>query len=158
MPPWRRRNSLPRMTSPRARDGSYLTPLPAHAVVADAMRHGIFSCSADTGLREAARTMALHHVHAVVVTDPADGSPCGILSDSALLSALLDFDGEERPLRDVADRDLSTISSDERLIAAAELMRERGITHIVVRDAQTGKPTGMLSTLDVAGVLAWGEA
>jgi CBS domain-containing protein len=139
-------------------NGSYLTPRLEHALVGDAMRHGIFSCASDTPLREAARTMTQHHVHAVVVTDPVDGAPWGILSDSALLAALLDFDGAERPLSEVADRDLSTISSGEPLISAAQLMRDRGIAHIVVRDAHTGKLAGMLSTLDVAGILAWGEA
>jgi CBS domain-containing protein len=97
-------------------------------------------------------------VHTIVVSDPIDGSPWGILSDKALVSALLDFDGEERPLRDVADRDLNMICSSEPLTAAAELMRERGIAHILVRDADSGRPTGMLSSLDVAGILAWGEA
>jgi CBS domain-containing protein len=92
-----------------------------------------------------------------VVTDPADGSPWGILSDGALLSALLD-DGGERPLSEVADRDLDTISSSEPLAVAARLMRDRSIAHLVVRDAQSGRPAGMLSTLDVAGILAWGEA
>lgn len=122
------------------------------------MRHGILSSPADASLRDAARIMSLHHVHTIVVTDPADGSLLGILSDRVLLSALLDSDGEERLLRDVADRDLSMISSSEPLTAAAELMRDRGIAHLVVRDAQSGRPTGMLSTLDVAGILAWGEA
>jgi CBS domain-containing protein len=102
--------------------------------------------------------MSLHHVHTIVVTNPADGSLWGILSDGALLSALLDGDGDERTLREVADRDLSTISANEPLTTAAELMRDRGIAHLVVRDAESGRPTGMLSTLDVAGILAWGEA
>jgi CBS domain-containing protein len=144
--------------SRRWTQGSYLTPRLEHALVSDAMRHGIFSCTADTRLRDAARTMVQHHVHAVVVTDPADGSPWGILSDQALLAALLDYDGEERVLGEVADRDLSTISSSEPVTSAAELMRERGIAHIVIRDAHSGKLSGMLSTLDVAGILAWGEA
>jgi CBS domain-containing protein len=138
-------------------DGSYRTPRLEHARVEDAMRYGIFSCPADASLREAARTMSLHHVHTIVVSDPADGSPWGLLTDDALVSALLDPDGD-RPLRDIAERDLSTISSDEPLTAAAELMRERGIAHLVVRDAHSGRPTGMLSTLDLAGILAWGEA
>lgn len=43
-------------------------------------------------------------------------------------------------------------------MAAAELMRERGIAHLLVRDPESGRPTGMLSTLDVAGILAWDEA
>lgn len=139
-------------------DGSYLTPRIEHARVADAMRAGIFTCPADASLREAARTMALHHVHMVVVSDPADGSPVGTLSDGALVAALLDSDGRELVLRDIADRDLYTISSDEPLAAAAELMRERGVAHLIVRDAASGRPSGMLSTLDLAGILAWGEA
>src|ERR1035437_3710957 len=146
------------MSPPLRTDGSYLTPRLEHARVDGAMRHGILSSPADATLRDAARTMSLHHVHTIVVTDPADGSLLGILSDSALLSAVLDSDGEERLLRDVADRDLSMISSSEPLTTAAELMRDRGIAHLVVRDAQSGRPTGMLSTLDVAGILAWGEA
>jgi CBS domain-containing protein len=57
----------------------------------------------------------------------------------------------------VADRDFSTISSDEPVIAAAELMRERGVGHFFVRDARSGRLTGMLSNLDIAGTLAGGE-
>jgi CBS domain-containing protein len=146
------------MSRPLRTDGSYLTPRLEHARVDDAMRHGILSSPADASLRDAARTMSLHHVHTIVVTDSADGSPWGILSDSVLLNALLDFDGDERLLREVADRDLSMISSSEPLAAAAELMRDHGIAHLVVQDAQSGRLTGMLSTLDVAGILAWGEA
>ena len=102
--------------------------------------------------------MAMHHVHTVVVSDPTDGSPRGTLSDSTLVAALLDSDGGEQRLGEIADRDLSMISADEPLLAAAELMRERGIAHLLVRDPESGRPTGMLSTLDVAGILAWGEA
>jgi CBS domain-containing protein len=139
-------------------DGSYITPRLEHALVADAMRHGILSCPGDASLRDAARTMSLHHVHTIVVTDPTDESPVGILSDGALLAALLDAGAEDRQLEDVVDGKLETIASDERLAAAAELMRDRGTAHLVVRDPHSGRPIGMLSTLDVAGILAWGEA
>jgi CBS domain-containing protein len=141
----------------RGLDGSYRTPRIEHARVDDAMRQGIFTCSASASLREAARTMSLHHVHTVVVTDPADGSPTGIVSDSSLVRAMLDAGGS-RSLGDVADPTVPMISSGEPLSAAAELMRDRGIGHLVVRDAESGRPTGMLSTLDIAGILAWGEA
>jgi CBS domain-containing protein len=138
--------------------GSYRVPRLAHARVADAMRHGILSCPADASLREAARTMSLHHVHTIVVTDPRDGSPVGTLSDSALFDGLLDAGAGGRPLGEVADRDLDTIASDERLTVAAERMRERATGHLLVRDAHSNMPVGMLSTLDLAGILAWGEA
>ena len=58
--------------------------------------------------------MSLHHVHTVVVIDPADGSPVGILSDVALLAALLDDANDERTLADVADRDLGTSPAARR--------------------------------------------
>ena len=86
-------------------DGSYRTPRIERARVDDAMRHGIFTCSAAASLRDAARSMSLHHVHTVVVTDPADGSPLGIVSDSALVGAMLDA-GESRSLGEVVDRTL----------------------------------------------------
>ena len=154
----RRRDSFPGMSRSPRPTGSYLTPRLETALVADAMRHGILSCSADASLRDAARTMSLHHVHTIVVSDPADGSLWGILSDGALLDALLDGDGHERTLREVADREMNTISADAPLTAAVEVMRDRGVDHLVVCNAESATPTGMLSTLDVAGILAWGEA
>jgi CBS domain-containing protein len=39
-----------------------------------------------------------------------------------------------------------------------ELMLTKGATHLVVIDPGLQRPIGILSTLDVAGVLAWGEA
>ena len=44
------------------------------------------------------------------------------------------------------------------LRAAGELMLSRGVTHVAVVDPAVQRPTGILSTLDIAGVLAWGEA
>jgi hypothetical protein len=36
-------------------------------------------------------------------------------------------------------------------------MREHGVSHVIV--TSTGqKPVGVVSTLDIAGTLAWGEA
>jgi CBS domain-containing protein len=35
-------------------------------------------------------------------------------------------------------------------------MDEHDVTHLIVADS--GRPIGILSTLDVAGVLAWGRA
>ena len=41
---------------------------------------------------------------------------------------------------------------------AGELMLSHGTTHVVVIDPEIQRPIGILSTLDIAGVLAWGEA
>lgn len=138
--------------------GSYLFPRMAHARVADAMRHGVLSCSAEASLRAAARTMTLHHIHTIVVNGAQDGALVGILSDRELLGALLDGQAPERTVGDVAQRGVLTLSSDQPLAEAVGAMRARAADHAVVVDPHSGHPTGMLSTLDVLGVFAWGEA
>jgi CBS domain-containing protein len=40
---------------------------------------------------------------------------------------------------------------------AAQLMLRHGVGHLVVIHPETLRPIGVLSTLDIAGVLAWGE-
>jgi hypothetical protein len=37
-------------------------------------------------------------------------------------------------------------------------MAERGLSHAVVVDDIAGSPVGVLSTLDIAGILGWGRA
>lgn len=139
-----------------AAEGSYLVPRFEHARVGDAMRHGILGCAPEDSLRSVAQTMALQHVHTVVVVS-GEGRMEGILSDRDLLAALLERDGARRAAKEVAERNVETVSSEETLVNAAALMRRRGVGHLVVVDAHSGIPSGMLSALDIAGILAWGE-
>jgi hypothetical protein len=37
-------------------------------------------------------------------------------------------------------------------------MLAHGTPHVLVIDSVKQRPVGMLSTLDIAGILAWGEA
>jgi CBS domain-containing protein len=46
------------------------------------------------------------------------------------------------------------VSADERLPRAAQLMAEHGVSHLVVLDAESGQPIGVLSTIDIATVYA----
>ena len=55
-------------------------------------------------------------------------------------------------------REFLTVAPDEALERAAQMMLEHRATHLVVVDPETDRPLGVLSTLDVAGVLAWGRA
>ena len=146
------------MSISRESEGSYITPRPEHACVADAMRVGLLKCPADSTLRDAARTMSAKHVHMVVVSDPADGKVAGTISDLELLGALLEDPGLHRSLGEIADPHSRAISSDESLLAAAKTMQELQTSHLLVRDPGNGYPVGVISTLDVAGILAWGEA
>ena len=50
------------------------------------------------------------------------------------------------------------IEHDEPLEQAVRKMIEHDASHLIVVDRRTGKAVGVVSTLDVAGVLAWGLA
>lgn len=141
--------------------GSYRTPAFEHANVSDAMRPGVISCPSDTSLRSVAQMMAEQHIHSVVVTDllrsGAEDGAWGVVSDIDLLTAA-DQDIDERTAADVAATELPTVTPDERLARAAQLMAEHQVTHLLVVTPSTGAPLGVVSTLDVAGVVAWGRA
>lgn len=136
--------------------GSYLTPHFEDARVYDAMRKGIFTCDPDTSLRDVARLMATHHIHCVVVTSPEGDAPWGLVTDLDVARAA-GPDAEDRTAGEIAASEAVAVRSDDTLVHAAQLMAEHDAAHLVVVHAVTGKPTGVVSTLDVAGVLAWGE-
>jgi CBS domain-containing protein len=54
--------------------------------------------------------------------------------------------------------DLPTVAVDEPLDRARRLLVEHGVSHALVVEARAGRPVGVLSTLDVASVLALGRA
>ncbi|MBN1529368.1 MAG: CBS domain-containing protein [Thermoleophilaceae bacterium] len=124
------------------------------ATVLDAMRLGVISCSGDTPLREAARMMSTYRIHCVVVFDLEGERPWGVVSDLDLAAAA-GTDPDE-PVRAIASTELVTVTAGEPLARAAQLLAEHQVSHLVVVKAEDGHPIGVLSTLDVAGVLAWG--
>ena len=136
--------------------GSWLSPSWEHAIVGDAMSAPVIVCPAATPLTTVARTMATRHVHAVVVTDD-DANPVAwrVVSDSAMAAA--GAAAAERTAGDVAERPREAAEADWPLDRAARLMAQHGVTHLVVVDPH-GRPAGMLSTLDLAGVIAWGRS
>ena len=140
--------------------GSYLMPRYEHATVGDVMRHGVITCSAETTLRTVARMMSSYHVHAIVVTE-ADGegglSPWGMVSDFDVLRAA-HAGAEDLTAGQVSRSPALMVAPSDSLEHAAELMREHGTGHLVVISPSDARPVGVVSTLDVAGALAWGEA
>ena len=141
--------------------GSYLMPSLDHATVADAMHPGILGCDPDTTLSEVAQIMATHHVHCVAVIGISHEEPeCGVwgvISDLDLLRAgIRDRDGTTA--RSLAEQPLVTVEPNVPLREAGELMLAHRVSHLVVIQTGTDRPIGILSTADVAGVIAWGEA
>lgn len=145
---------MARRAEPTSAEGSYRSASFEHALVSDAMRPGVITCPPDASLRDLARTMATNHVHSVVVTAGGD-APVGVVTERQLLEAA-GTDPEDAAGGSLATNP-DTVFADVPLSRAAELMVERGITHVLVVDAG-GRPLGVLSALDIAGVLAWGLA
>jgi CBS domain-containing protein len=142
--------------------GSYLMPSLEHATVGDAMHPGIASCEPEATLADVARIMTTHHVHCVVVMHPPQRPPgdpyvWGLVSDHDLVRAGIDPEADSAG--DAARQPTITVEPSMPLRDAAELMIRDGVSHlVVVDDSETQRPIGVLSTLDLAGVLAWGEA
>lgn len=141
--------------------GSYLMPSLDHATVGDVMHPGILFCEPDVPATEVARMMATHHVHFLAVVGISHEDPeCpvwGTISDVDLLRAAVD-DDEDLTARGLCTGQLLSVQTRVPLRQAAALMLRHGTSHLIVLEPETERPVGVISTLDVAGVLGWGEA
>jgi CBS domain-containing protein len=136
-------------------EGSCLPPSFEHARVADAMRTGVITCPPDTSMKVVAKIMATNHVHAVVVSGLAAGAPWGVVTDQDLLAVAPNV--ADRLAGSCATAEPIMVKPSDRLDAAVELMRGRGVAHLLVGDPESDHPVGVLSSLDVAGIVAWGR-
>ena len=80
----------------------------------------------------------------------------GIISDFDLLRASIGSDAPDTATA-LARRPVIKLETTAPLRDAAQLMLTKGTGHILAVNPDTGHPVGILSTLDIAGVLAWGE-
>jgi CBS domain-containing protein len=128
------------------------TPVLAHIRVRDCMHHGLLTCACDAPLGEVAALMAKHRVHAVALKAPDGSRPVGFVSDLDIAAAAAS--GEQPSALEAAASQSVTVSADESLHRAAQLMSEHGVSHLIVVDAASGYPAGVLSTLDVASAYA----
>jgi CBS domain-containing protein len=109
-----------------------------------------------------AQRMASEHAHAIVVlrdTVDAKGSvgcrPWGIITDGDVLRCAADID--DRVAEDIALGGVLTVHPDNRLDDVVERMLGQQTSHAVVVEPRTDLPVGVLSTLDIAGILGWGR-
>jgi CBS domain-containing protein len=103
--------------------------------------------------------MATYRVHAILVIAHGEkqlpsGRVWGIVSDTDLLRAAQTGNIDEQPARTVAGRPAFTVTSDDDLGPAAQLMVEQEVSHLIVVEPRGLVPIGVLSTLDVARALA----
>ena len=135
---------------------SELPPAVANAAVGDAMRHGVLTCPPDTPVRHIARMMVTNNVHSVLVRGAEPTSSWSVVSDLDVARAAgRSARGEEVLASDACGPALTT-HPGEKLTDAARRMADRHATHLLVLDEGSGEPVGVLSSLDVAAVWAWG--
>ena len=124
--------------------------------VSDCMHAGILSCTSDAPLAEVASIMTEHRVHAVAVTRPDGGRPVGVVSDLDVVTAVAS--GTETTALEAAATEPLAVSGGDSIQRAAQLMAEHAVAHLVVLDAASGYPVGVLSTLDIAAAYADGRS
>jgi len=123
-----------------------------NGTVGELMTAGILTCSPSAPLRTVAKMMATHRVHAIVVFGHQDTLlPWGVVSDLDLVGAL----DSGANAGAIAASPVVTVTPDDTLISAAQLMREHSTAHlIVVADAASPIPIGVLSSLDIVRAVA----
>src|ERR1700693_2339132 len=138
-----------------SRNGPSLTQLTA----ADAMHPGVVTCPLETPLPRVARMMALYRIHAVVVfgeeSDDVTGAELwGVVSDLDLVNAATAGEFEERTARGTAVTPVVMVEGNDSLAHVAQLMSEHESAHLVVVEPESARPIGIISTLDLARILA----
>ena len=124
--------------------------------VSDVMHTGVLWTDPTTPLSVVAQLMAEQRVHAVAVADPDHvRRPFGFVTVAEIIAAAAAGIDDETAGQ-AAAAEVVTVTSAERLDAAAQLMTEHGIDHLIVADVATGHPVGVLSGLDVAAAYARG--
>jgi CBS domain-containing protein len=121
------------------------------------MNVGVITCRPETKLTDVAKMMVGYDIHSVVVSAPGDRVEIlGIVStlDLARVAERLG----SLTAGEVASTDLVTISSDESLDHAAELMAEHRVTHLIALQPGTDEPVGVISAKVIAAALAYGRS
>lgn len=137
--------------------GDHRPPRLDRTRVAEAMHPGVMSCAAETPLADVASTMAKHHIHCLTVPGsigPGGVESWGVVSDLDLVAAAAAGQIDQRTAGEIAATEALMVSGSETLERAAQMMAEHQAAHLVVIGTTRGQPVGVLSTLDVAAVLA----
>jgi CBS domain-containing protein len=117
---------------------------------AEVMAPGLVACPPGAALTEVATLMCVHQVHSVVV-DP--GSSRLITARDVVRAVLA---GSTSAAEAVAG-DASCVTPHDTLQTIAERMVADQVAHVLVRDPGEGQVRGVVSTFDIAAVLAGHE-
>jgi CBS domain-containing protein len=117
--------------------------------ISEVMTREPIKLQSSTPIIEAARHMRSANVGAIVVED--GGKTCGIVTDRdiAVRAVAQGRDPASTPLSEICSKDLTTLSPDDDVERAVEVMREKAIRRVLVVDSQQNA-LGIVSLGDLA--------
>jgi CBS domain-containing protein len=118
--------------------------------VRDVMSEQPITLSNSTPIVEAARRMRAANVGAVIIEE--NGRPSGIVTDRDItIRAVADGrDPAQTAVSEIASKELTTLSPDDDIDRAVQVMREKAIRRVLVVDPRTQAAVGILSLGDLA--------
>jgi len=139
-------------------------PLPSfeNATIGDVMHVGVIGVPPEADIETIARALASNRIHCLVVDGVIreDGRGerlvWGTITDLDLLRAA-GVRGEQLTAARLAATEAVTAYPSDSLERAAQLMTEHDVSHLVVTSLDSGRPIGVVSALDLAATIAWGE-
>jgi signal-transduction protein with cAMP-binding, CBS, and nucleotidyltransferase domain len=116
--------------------------------IRDVMTSNPTTCDSSASVIEAAKAMREQGIGNVVVTK--GGTPCGIVTDrDIVVKAVADGrNPSDCTLDDICSHELVTVSPDDSVDRAVQLMRDKAIRRVAVMEG--GKLAGMVSLGDLA--------
>jgi len=102
--------------------------------VSDVMTKDPVSLKADASVAEAAKAMSEFRIGSVVVMD--NGKPLGIVTDRDIVvrAVAKGSDPTTTRLADISTRDIATVSPDQSVDEAIQVMKSRDVKRVVVMD------------------------
>jgi CBS domain-containing protein len=117
--------------------------------VRDFMTPGCVTISEDASVADAARALARHHVHAVLVVGASNGTPLGWVTARGLLGWL----GRDRSLvsaREAITEQVTAVQPNEPLRVALYALSLAGTTRLLVRRRPHQPAEGVVTDFDLA--------
>ena len=121
--------------------------------VREVMTPGVVSVPGDASLRQVYGALAAHGVHAVLVDDRKTGAPLGWISAQGLLHWAMKA-GHQQTAHQAICEPIHTVSPSARVGEAVELLLQPGVSHVLVAHAGSATGEGVVSALDIAGLLS----
>ena len=122
--------------------------------VNDVMSKNVLMINESTSLQEAAQNMKKLNIGCVIVTD--EGKPVGIVTERDFVTKVV---AEGRPLfteiYEVMSSPLITISPEETIWEASEMMKEKRIHKLPVKE--NGQIVGIVTTTDIVKISSVGS-